>query len=149
MLKASFLAARSRHDFPVRLRELLERFGIKPHDVMITPEQLGHDELGGACGEISARVFTLSDIAIFERNLVIGEKLSHSAAFLSGRCSCVRVESEKHHIGVHQTISFFTVLDRTVITRVPRTTGDFASISTTSYVSTDHDQFRSIRSSGG
>jgi len=48
--------------------------------------------------ELVARVFASPDVAIVERDLVVGEKLPHAAAFLSGRRASFRVERIQHDV---------------------------------------------------
>jgi hypothetical protein len=60
--------------------------------VVLPPEELRDDELSGPRRELVAGVVTSPDVAILERDLVVGEKLPHAAAFLSGRRARFRVE---------------------------------------------------------
>src|SRR5262249_21347706 len=56
------------------------------------PEELGHNQLARALGELGSGGLASADVPVLERDVVDGEKLPHAAALLSGRSAALGVQ---------------------------------------------------------
>ena len=83
------------------MHQLVEGRGVEPDNVSIAPEELRHDQARTALGQIVSRIVVLADVAIVERDPMIGEKLPHATTLLSGWSPRIGIQGVENDLRAH------------------------------------------------